>query len=82
MSLPAIVDMAALVGIEKTNVKICRAASRATVLFVGLTGAVKVVAIACNVIEAANSKAYEKAKVNYFLHASILYQFWSRGART
>jgi len=35
----------------------------------------EVVATTCSVIEGANSKAYGKAKVNYFLHASILYQF-------
>ena len=57
-----------------------RAASRTSVLFMGLAGADEVVAIACSVIEAANSKAYEKAKVNYLLHASMLYRFWSRGA--
>lgn len=80
MSLPTIVDKATLVGIDKTNVKFCRAASRTSDLFMGLAGAGEVVAIACSVIEAANSKAYEKAKVNYLLHASMLYRFWSRGA--
>ena len=39
----------------------------------------EVVATTCSVIEAANSKAYEKANVNYFLHASILTNF-GRGA--